>query len=73
MAAQLTGMKGPSLRELRRWIAGHQLLLRAALAVDQHGEIGGRGALGHVDDALEGPALPDKLLEAAGPLPSRST
>ena len=58
------------MRALSRWMrARHQLLAGAALAVDQHGEVGRRGALGHVDHALERLALADELLEAAGRLP----
>ena len=47
----------------------HQLLARAALALDQHREIRGRRALGHVEDALERLALADQVLEAARRLP----
>ena len=45
--------------------AREHLLAGAALALDQHRHVGGGGALGHLQHALERLALPDQLLEAA--------
>ena len=74
MAAQLMATNGPSARGLSACsAAGEQLLAGAALALEQHGRVGGRGAvqlLQHLaqlgvlaDDARRAAALGQLLLQ----------